>query len=141
MSMIEDAAQEAGFGVFAEALRASPYGDVLDGGGPYTVFAPTDAAFAAFSRVPPEQLLHGDEVLMRRVIGYHFAVGKVMTRRFKGARIRATMYAGGHVIIDGRNGLRVNAANLVQPDIVVGACVLHGIDEVLWPREPAMAAS
>lgn len=138
MSMIEDAAREAGFGVFAEALRASPYGEVLDGGGPYTVFAPTDAAF---SRAPPEQLLHGDEVLMRRVIGYHFAVGKVMARRFKGARIRATMYAGGHVIIDGRNGLRVNAANLVQPDIVVGACVLHGIDEVLWPREPAMAAS
>lgn len=138
MSMIEDAAQEAGLGVFAEALRASPYGDVLDGGGPYTVFAPTDAAF---TRVPLEQLLHGNEVLMRSVIGYHFAVGKVMARRFKGARIRATMYAGGHVIIDGRSGLRVNSANLVQPDIVVGACVLHGIDEVLWPREPAMATS
>jgi uncharacterized surface protein with fasciclin (FAS1) repeats len=141
MSSIEDAVEAAGFGVFANALRESPYGEVLDSGGDYTVFAPTDAAFEKFSGAALDRLLHGEEKLLRTVLGYHFASGKVMSASFKGKRIRAVMYAGGDLIIDGKNGLKVNGANLVKPDVVAGGCVVHGIDGVLWPREPAAAAS
>ncbi|HJS80278.1 MAG TPA: fasciclin domain-containing protein, partial [Vitreimonas sp.] len=112
MSSIEDAVEAAGFGVFANALRESPYGEVLDSGGDYTVFAPTDAAFEKFSGAALDRLLHGEEKLLRTVLGYHFASGKVMSASFKGKRIRAVMYAGGDLIIDGKNGLKVNGANL-----------------------------
>lgn len=137
MMSVEEAVEAAGFGAFAEALRTSPYGPVLDAGGPYTVFAPTNAAFAKFPKESLDRLLHSDEALMKAVIGYHFAVGKVGAARFKGKRIRAVMYAGGDVIIDGRKGLRVNRANLTTPDIAVGNCVVHGIDGVLWPATAA----
>lgn len=139
MSSIEDAIETAGFAAFADSLRASPYGETLDSGGPFTIFAPDDAAFARFS---PEALdrLHDDEALLRAVVGYHFAAGKVMAARFAGKRIRAVMYAGGDVVIDGKTtGLRVNGVKLTKPDITAGACVIHGIDAVLWPREPAAA--
>lgn len=139
MSSIEDAIEGGGFTEFADALRASPYGEVLDSGGAYTVFAPTNEAFEKFSTASMDALLHGDEALLRAVIGYHFASGKVMSASFNGRRIRAVMYAGGDLIIDGKDGLRVNRANLVKPDIIAGACVIHGIDAVLWPREPAAA--
>ncbi|MBL8537290.1 MAG: fasciclin domain-containing protein [Hyphomonadaceae bacterium] len=139
MSSIENAIKGAGFTAFAEALRASPYGAVLDGGGAYTLFAPTDEAFQKFSTVSMDVLLRGDEALLRTVIGYHFAAGRVMSASFKGRRIRAVMYAGGDLIIDGKDGLRVNRANLVKPDVIADACVIHGIDGVLWPREPAVS--
>jgi uncharacterized surface protein with fasciclin (FAS1) repeats len=141
MSSIEEALESAGFAQFADALRASPYGEVLDRGGAYTIFAPTEQAFEKFSMESMDRLLHGDEALMLAVMGYHFASGKVMSASFKGKRIRAVMYAGGDLIIDGKSGLRVNGANLIKPDLAVGSCVIHGIDGVLWPREPVAIAS
>lgn len=133
MTPIEEALEAAGFMAFAGALRASPYVEVLDGGG-YTVFAPSDEAFAKFPEATLDRMMHGDEALMRAVLGYHFAVGKARARIFKGKRFRAVMYASGDVIVDGRNGLRVNGANLTMPDIEVGASIVHGIDGVLWPE-------
>lgn len=128
------AAEGAGYATFAAALQASPYVEVLDSGGPFTVFAPTDAAFAKFAHEALDRLLHGDADRLRSVLGYHFVAGKVMAKRFQGRRLRAVMYAGGDVIINGRSGLRVNSANLTEPDILSGACVMHGIDGVLWPH-------
>jgi uncharacterized surface protein with fasciclin (FAS1) repeats len=139
MSGIEDAVEAAGFNTFADALRASPYGEVLDSGGPFTVFAPTDEAFSRLSRRALDRLLNSDEKLMRAVIGYHFAAGRVLCSRFKGKRIRAVMHAGGDVIIDGSKGMHVNKANLTEPDVMAGNCVIHGIDAVLWPREAGRA--
>lgn len=141
MSSVEDALETAGYGAFANALRQSPYGEVLESGGPYTIFAPSDAAFEKFPSEALGRLLHGDEALLRAVLGYHFASGKVMSRQFKGRRIRARMYAGGDLIIDGAGALKVGNAGLVQADLVIGACVVHGIDGVLWPRAPVQAAA
>lgn len=137
MSSIEDAVEAAGFSAFANALRETPYGEVLDSGGDYTVFAPTDEAFQKFSADSLDRLLHSDEALLRAVLGYHFASGRVVAASFKGKRIRAVMYAGGDLIIDGRNGLRVNRANLTKPDVIAGPCIVHGIDGVLWPQSLA----
>jgi uncharacterized surface protein with fasciclin (FAS1) repeats len=141
MSSIEQAVEAAGFRTFADALRESAYGEVLNSGAPYTVFAPTDAAFGKFSSASLDRLMHGDKALLRAVVGYHFASGKVMSSQLKGKRIRAVMYAGGDLIIDGRGGMRVNTAKMTKPDMVAGACVIHGIDSVLWPKEPAAVAS
>jgi len=139
MNEIEAAIEAAGYKSFAAALAASTYGEVLVSGGPYTIFAPTDAAFAKF---PKRSLavLREDAKLLRAVVGHHFAAGKVLSRQFIGKRIRAATYSGESVVIEDADGLHVNKAKLVQADVMIGSCVLHGIDAVLWPREPLAVA-
>ena len=134
-------ADRAGFHIFALALRNSDYLSVLEGPGPFTVFAPTDAAFSKFSPKALNTLLNTDGALLHAVLGHHFAKGKVASARFAGKRIRAIMHAGGDVLIDGRERLRVNTANIQKPDLQAGNGVVHGIDTVLWPREPAAAVA
>jgi uncharacterized surface protein with fasciclin (FAS1) repeats len=134
-------ADRAGFHIFATALRASDHFAKLEGDGPFTMFAPSDAAFQKFSPAALDRFLNDDRDVLRAVLGYHFAAGKVATARFAGKRIRAVMHAGGDVIIDGRTGLRVNAAQLVKPDLMARNGVVHGIDGVLWPRQAAVAAA
>ena len=137
---IAGAAEQAGFHTFAAAVRSTLHIRVLEGEGPFTIFAPTDAAFTKFSKAALDRLLDGDTELRDRVIGYHIASGKVVASQLRGKRIRAVMRAGGDVIIDGRSVLRVNAAHVLETDIVASNGVIHGIDAVLWPREPALAA-
>ena len=134
-------ADRAGYHVFASALRSSDYFDKLEGAGPFTVFAPADAAFKKFSRAALDKLLNGDRELLHVVLGYHFAAGRVVAGRMAGTRIRGVMHAGGHVIIDGRSDLRVNASRLVKPDLIANNGVVHGIDALLWPRQKAPAAA
>jgi uncharacterized surface protein with fasciclin (FAS1) repeats len=133
-------ADRAGFHIFASALRSSDHFDKLEGAGPFTVFAPSDAAFKKFSQAALDKLLSDDRELLHVVLGYHFAAGKVATARFTGKRIRAVMQAGGDVIIEGRSGLRVNAARLFKPDLNARNGVVHGIDALLWPRQAVAVA-
>jgi uncharacterized surface protein with fasciclin (FAS1) repeats len=138
---IVSVADRAGFHIFASALRGSKHLKTLEGPGPFTVFAPSDAAFKKFSAAALDKLLNDDPALLHTVLGYHFAAGKVAASRFAGKRIRAVMHEGGDVIIDGRAGLRVNSGHLVKPDLHARNGVVHGLDTVLWPRERAAALS
>jgi uncharacterized surface protein with fasciclin (FAS1) repeats len=134
-------ADRAGFHVFASALRSSDYIEKLEGAGPFTMFAPSDEAFKKFTQAALDKLLNEDRELLNVVLGYHFAAGKVSTAQLSGKRIRAVMQAGGDVIIDGRTGLRVNAARLVKPDLNSRNGVVHGIDALLWPRQATAEAA
>ena len=134
-------ADRAGFHIFASALRSSTHIDKLEGAGPFTMFAPSDAAFEKFSRAALDKLLNEDRTLLDVVLGYHFAAGKVSIAQLSGKRIRAVMQAGGDVIIDGRAGMRVNAARLVKPDLISRNGVVHGIDALLWPRQASAEAA
>jgi uncharacterized surface protein with fasciclin (FAS1) repeats len=134
-------ADRAGFHIFASALRNSDHFETLEGAGPFTVFAPSDEAFQKFAPAALDKLLHDDAELLSMVLGYHFAAGEVAMARFVGKRIRAVMHAGGDVRIDGRAGLRVNAARLVKPDLGARNGVVHGIDGVLWPKQPVEVAA
>lgn len=132
-------ADRTGFHTFVSALRSSDHFKTLEGEGPFTVFAPSDAAFNKLPSATLDGLLRGDRELLNQVMGYHFAAGRVAIERLVGKRIRAVMRAGGDVIIDGKTGLRVNSAQIVRPDISASNGVVHGIDSVLWPRELAAA--
>jgi uncharacterized surface protein with fasciclin (FAS1) repeats len=134
-------ADRAGFHIFAAALRGSDHMKTLESAGPFTMFAPSDAAFKKFSAAALDKLLNDDPALLHAVLGYHFAAGKVASVRFAGKRIRAVMNAGGDVIIDGRDRLRVNGGYLVKPDLQASNGIVHGLDTVLWPRAPAAMAS
>lgn len=135
-------ADRTGFRVFANALRSSAHFAKLEGAGPFTVFAPTDAAFQALPAARREALLRNASSDLDDFLGYHIAVGRVASTRFVGRRIRAVMSAGGDVIIEGRSGgLRVNAARMCKPDLDARNGVVHGIDALLWPRQVVAAAS
>jgi len=137
MTDIVAALESAGFTAFARALGACGYGDVIKHSGDYTIFARTDGAFL---HAEARAYLKANETLQRPVVGNHLAAGKVLSARFIGKRIRAATLAGGSVVIAGNDGLSVNGAKLVQPDILIGACVVHGIDGVLWPKTAAPVA-
>lgn len=138
MLNVVSVADRSGFHTFASTLRASDHLKLLEGAGPFTVFAPTDAAFKTLGEDALASLLR-DRELLHQVLGYHYAAGRVATARFEGKRIRAVMRAGGDVIIDGKGGMSVNGAKIVKPDLSAGNGVVHGIDTVLWPRELAAA--
>ncbi|MGE0661883.1 MAG: fasciclin domain-containing protein [Hyphomonadaceae bacterium] len=138
MLSVVSVADRTGFHTLASALRESDHISVLEGTGPFTLFAPTDAAFKRFSPSVLARVMK-DRELLHQVLGYHFAAGRVAMARFEGKRIRAVMRAGGDVIIDGKAGVRVNAARVVKPDLNAGNGVVHGIDGVLLPRELAAA--
>jgi uncharacterized surface protein with fasciclin (FAS1) repeats len=133
-------ADRAGFHIFASALRASDYFASLEGAGPFTVFAPTDAAFNALGPATLDKLLSRESERTDAFLGYHFAAGRVVAAQFRGKRIRAVMKAGGDAVIEGRDGLRVNAARVCKPDLYARNGVVHGIDAVLWRRNLDAAA-
>lgn len=130
------AAIEAGnFTTFTSLVEAANLRTTLSGAGPFTVFAPTDAAFEKFPDATLAKLRQSDQAeLLRAVIGAHFAAGQVRTRRFAGKRIRAKSHQGGDLVIDGAEGIVVNGAKVTNPDILAANGVLHGIDRVLWPK-------
>lgn len=133
-------ADRAGFHIFASALRASEYFERLEGAGPFTVFAPTDAAFNAVEPAMLDRLLSGQNEQSDALLGYHFAVGRVVSAQLRGKRIRAVMQAGGDAVIEGREGLRVNAARVCKPDLIARNGVVHGIDAVLRRRKVKSSA-
>lgn len=133
-------ADRAGFHIFAAALRASDYFASLEGAGPFTVFAPTDAAFNSLGPATLSKLLSRESERTDAFLGYHFAAGRVVAAQFRGRRIRAVMKAGGDAVIEGRDGLRVNAARVCKPDLYGCNGVVHGIDAVLWRRKLDAAA-
>lgn len=128
-------ADRAGFHIFAAALRTSRHSGALEHPGAFTVFAPTDSAFEKLPAPTLERLLHRDAELLHTVLGYHLAAGRVETARFADKRIRAVMQSGGDVLIEGRNVLKVNGANVIKRDLRADNGVVHGIDSVLWPPE------
>ncbi|MES1156441.1 MAG: fasciclin domain-containing protein [Alphaproteobacteria bacterium] len=132
-------ADRMGFYIFAAALRSSDHYAILEEAGPFTVFAPTDAAFNEMSPMALDSFLRREREKLHLVLGYHFASGRVGAARFAGKRIRATMRAGGAVIVDGRGGLKANGARVIKPDLDAANGVVHGIDALLWPREPGGA--
>lgn len=134
-------ADRAGFHIFAGALRTSDYFQVLEGAGPFTVFAPSDEAFKKLSKAALDNLLTHDREHLRIVLGYHIAAGKVASSRLTGKRIRGVMQAGGDVIIDGRTDLTVNGVRVIKPDLTARNGVVHGIDALLAPRQAAAAVS
>lgn len=130
------AAKEGSFGVFLAAARSASMIELLQGAGPFTVFAPTDKAFAKFPRSTLARLMKpAHRELLVKVVGYHLALGAVRSRALAGKRFRAKTHAGSDLRIDGvGDAILVNSAPIVLPDLVASNGVLHGIDHVLWPK-------
>jgi uncharacterized surface protein with fasciclin (FAS1) repeats len=128
---IVDTAVAAGsFTTLAKLLTAAGLVDTLKGAGPFTVFAPTDAAFAA---VPAATLdaLGKDIPKLKKVLTYHVVSGKVMAADVKAGAVKTV--EGDTITLGTTGGVTVNDAKVTQADIVASNGVIHVIDKVLLP--------
>lgn len=132
---IVDTAVSAGsFGTLVAAVQAAGLVDTLKGPGPFTVFAPTDAAFAALPAGTVENLLKPENIdQLRAVLTYHVVPGKVTSDQLAGQFISVGTVQGGTVTVDGRSGVMVGNASVQKADIETSNGVIHVIDKVLIP--------
>ena len=132
-SDIVDTAVSAGsFNTLATALTEAGLIDTLKGPGPFTVFAPTDEAFA---KLPEDQLnaILADKELLTSILTYHVVPGKVMAQDVAGLNSAATVQ-GQSVQISTASGVMIDNANVVKTDIEASNGVIHVIDTVLVPQ-------
>jgi uncharacterized surface protein with fasciclin (FAS1) repeats len=130
---IVDTAIEAGnFNTLVEAVKAAGLVDTLKGDGPFTVFAPTDDAFA---KIPTEQLnaLLADKEQLGKVLTYHVVPGKVMASDVV-SLTSATTVEGSEISIAAADSVMVNDARVVMTDIETSNGVIHVIDTVILPN-------
>ena len=129
---IVDTAVDAGtFTTLVAAVQAAGLVDTLKGDGPFTVFAPTDEAFAALPEGTVEGLLADPEALAG-ILTYHVVAGKVMSTDLSNNMMAATVN-GADVTIMTEGGVMVNDANVVAADIEASNGVIHVIDKVILP--------
>jgi uncharacterized surface protein with fasciclin (FAS1) repeats len=129
---IVDTAVAAGsFKTLATALEAAGLISTLKGAGPFTVFAPTDEAFA---KVPKEQLdaLLKDKAALTKVLTYHVVPGKVMAKDVKAGKVKTVQ--GGSLTVTTDGGVMVDGAKVVATDVAASNGVIHVIDTVVIPK-------
>ena len=130
---VVDTAIAAGdFKTLATALQAASLIDTLKGKGPFTVFAPTDEAFAKIPKADLDALLK-DKAKLIRVLTYHVVPGRVMAKDVAMLKEAKTV-EGGALRIDTSSGVKVNGASVVKADIEASNGVIHVIDSVILPR-------
>jgi len=130
---IVDTAVAAGsFKTLAAALQAAGLVDTLKGKGPFTVFAPTDEAFAKIPKAALDALI-ADKAKLTKVLTYHVVAGKVMAADVVKLKEAKTV-EGQMVKIDASNGVKVNGAKVIKADVGASNGVIHVIDTVLMPQ-------
>ena len=129
---IVDTAVAAGsFKTLAAALGAAGLVDTLKGKGPFTVFAPTDEAFAKIPKADLDALLK-DKAKLTAVLTYHVVSGKVMAANVKAGKVKTVQ--GSELTVSTSMGVMVDKAKVVKTDIAADNGVIHVIDTVLMPK-------
>lgn len=129
---IVDTAVAAGnFKTLATALQAAGLVDTLKGPGPFTVFAPTDAAFAKIPKADLDALLK-DKAKLTAVLTYHVVPGKVMAKDVKAGMVKTVQ--GSELTVSTSGGVMVDNAKVTATDIAADNGVIHVIDSVVMPK-------
>jgi uncharacterized surface protein with fasciclin (FAS1) repeats len=132
MDLVDTAVSAGSFNTLAKALTEAGLIETLKGEGPFTVFAPTDEAFA---KLPPGALegLLKDKAKLKAVLTYHVVPGKVLAADV--VRLSAARTVQGQDLrISTADGVRVNQAKVVKTDITASNGVIHAIDAVVLPN-------
>jgi len=130
--IVETAVAAGSFSTLAKALEAAGLVETLKGEGPFTVFAPTDEAFA---KVPKETLdaLLADKDKLTAVLTYHVVPGRVMASDVVELESAKTVQ-GSSLSIDASDGVKVDGAKVVKADVMAKNGVIHVIDAVIMPN-------
>ena len=129
---IVETAQSAGsFKTLVVALQTAGLVETLKGKGPFTVFAPNDAAFA---KIPKDQLdaLLADKAKLTKVLTYHVVGGNVMAADVKAGPVKTV--EGSNLTLSTTGGVMVDMAKVIATDIAASNGVIHVIDSVLMPN-------
>jgi uncharacterized surface protein with fasciclin (FAS1) repeats len=130
---IVDTAVSAGqFKTLVKAVQEAGLVDTLKGEGPFTVFAPTDEAFAKLPAGTLEALLN-DKDKLAAILTYHVVPGKVMAAQVKPGQVK-TVQGQALTVSTSRGGVMVDNARVVKTDIVASNGVIHVIDTVVLPQ-------
>lgn len=134
--IVETAIDAGSFGTLAAALQAAGLVETLQGDGPFTVFAPTDEAFAKLPAGTVESLLQPENRdALIGILTYHVVPGRVAAEQVVGLD-EATTVNGADVRIGTQGGgVQINNSNVIQADVFASNGVIHVIDEVLLPPE------
>ncbi|MEP2706885.1 MAG: fasciclin domain-containing protein [Roseibium sp.] len=132
---IVDTAVGAGsFTTLVAAVQAAGLVDTLKGDGPFTVFAPTDEAFAKLPAGTVETLLKPENKdKLVAILTYHVVSGKVMSGDIAGKKADVATVQGSDISVDATNGVKINDATVVSADIETSNGVIHVIDTVILP--------
>jgi len=131
MDIVETAVAAGDFTTLVQAVQAAGLVETLKGDGPFTVFAPTDEAFAKLPAGTVEALLQDKEKLTA-ILTYHVVAGKVMASDV--VRLKEAETVNGQSLkVKTKKGVKVGNANVVKTDIVTSNGVIHVIDTVLIP--------
>jgi uncharacterized surface protein with fasciclin (FAS1) repeats len=134
--IVETAVSAGSFNTLVTAVKAAGLVDTLKGPGPFTVFAPTDEAFAKLPGGTVENLLKPEnKQQLVAILTYHVVPGKVMSKDLVGKKMMAKTVEGTQVSIAATDGVRFDNAKVVKADIEASNGVIHVIDTVIIPKE------
>lgn len=134
MDIVDTAVSAGNFNTLVAAVKAADLVETLKGTGPFTVFAPTDAAFAALPSGTVDDLLKPEnKAKLASILTYHVVSGKVMSTDLSDGMTPATVN-GKTVTIHTEGGVKVNEATVSTADIDADNGVIHVIDTVLLPK-------
>ena len=134
-NIVDTAIAAGNFKTLVAAVQAAGLVDTLKGPGPFTVFAPTDEAFAKLPAGTVDDLLkpeNKDKLIA--ILTYHVIPGKVMAADVAGKTTMAKSVQGSEIKVDGMNGVMVDGAKVVTADIAADNGVIHVIDAVIMPK-------
>jgi len=133
---IVDTAVSAGnFETLVAAVKAADLVETLKGEGPFTVFAPTDEAFAKLPAGTVEDLLkpeNKDKLI--GILTYHVLPGKVMSGDIAGQKTMVETVQGSKLSVDATDGVKVDEAKVIKADIETSNGIIHVIDTVVLPQ-------
>ena len=133
--LVETAAETGTFNTFLLAARNTGMIEGLESAGPWTIFAPTDDAFA---QLPPgelrELLLPQNLERLEAVIRHHIIAGEVTSLDILGKRLEAITIDGGILLIDATKDIMIDQARVVKADVIADNGFIHVIDTVIVPK-------
>ena len=135
-NIVEIAASNPNFKTLVTAIRAADLTETLSGDTKFTVFAPTDAAFAKLPKETLDKLLKPEnKAALQQILTYHVVSGRVNSQSLKSGQVKTVEGNPVHVVVNQRSGIRVNKSSVIQADIKASNGIIHVIDTVLIPPE------
>jgi len=134
-TVVDVAAGNPDFSTLVAAIKAADLVDALKGKGPFTVFAPTNAAFAALPAGTLDNLLKPEnKAQLQAILKYHVIPARIESTALAGKTMTSpATLQGGTLAVDGTTGVKVGGATVVAADVQASNGVVHVIDKVLLP--------
>jgi uncharacterized surface protein with fasciclin (FAS1) repeats len=132
--IVDTAVENGSFKTLVVAVKAAGLVDTLKGKGPFTVFAPTDAAFAKLPKGTIASLLKPEnKTKLVAILTHHVLAGAVSSKAVVGKKLSPKTVNGTSLSVDGTMGVMVSGANVVTADVKASNGIIHVIDKVLLP--------